>query len=152
METQAIHVVTLGPMRVARVYGFGASPEAIAGGRLTEWAGARGLLDGAHRIFGFNNPSPGPGSPNYGYEMWLEVGPDTVTEGGVEIQTFDGGRYGVMRCCGVDSIEASWVKLNAWRENAGYRLGQHQWLEEHIGPFPATPENLTLDLYIPLTE
>ena len=152
MEMQDVQLVGLRPMRVASVHGFGASPEGIAADKLAAWAGARGLLDGAHRIFGFNNPSPSPGSPNYGYELWIEVGPAVAADAEAEIRTFDGGRYGVMRCRGVGNIEASWARLNTWRESAGYRLGRHQWLEEHIGPFPAAPDDLTLDLYIPLAE
>lgn len=150
MAMQDVRIITLAAMRVASFHAFGSSPEHMAGAKLAAWAGPRGLLDGSHRIFGFNNPNPSPGSPNYGYEFWLEIGPEVEADGEVEVKEFGGGRYGVLRCQGVANIEASWAALNAWRENAGYRMGRRQWLEEHIGAFPAGDETLVLDLYIPL--
>jgi hypothetical protein len=75
MNTQTMQIVKLEPLRVASAWAFGPQPEGAAWEILQTWAQARGLLHDGARIFGFNNPSPAPGSPNYGYEYWLEVGP-----------------------------------------------------------------------------
>ena len=90
MNTLDVRLVTLAPMRVASFYGFGPSPELVAWEKLMAWSRPKGLLDGPTRarIFGFNNPNPSAGSPNYGYEFWIEVGPeetvDAEDEGGGE--------------------------------------------------------------------
>jgi hypothetical protein len=88
-----IRRVTLPAMRMASVHGFGQGPELRAWEKLEAWAGPKGYLDDreAHPIFGFNNPNPSPGSPNYGYEFWMKVGPEEEPEGDVRIVDFDGG-------------------------------------------------------------
>jgi hypothetical protein len=45
------------------------------------WAEAHNLLGKPHRLFGYNNPDPSPGSPNYGYDVWLTVDESTQAEG-----------------------------------------------------------------------
>jgi hypothetical protein len=78
MSQLDVRVVKLEPMRVACAYGFGKEPEAIAASKLDAWAKPRGFLDDLerHPTFGFDNPGPSPSSPNYGYELWMKVGPD----------------------------------------------------------------------------
>jgi hypothetical protein len=53
-----------------------------------------------YRTFGFNNPDPSPGSPNYGYEIWLGVGPDVEESPPIEIKQVVLGKYAVTRCVG----------------------------------------------------
>jgi DNA gyrase inhibitor GyrI len=141
-------------MRVASVHGFGESPESQAWDKLIAWAGPKGLLDDVekHRIFGFDNPNPSPGSPNYGYEFWIVVDPDVEPDGDVRIVGFRGGLYAVARCEGLGNIGRVWQDLVGWREDSKYRGGSHQWLEEHIGPVEASqdPDALVLDLYLPI--
>ena len=150
MSELEVRIVMLEPMRVASVHGFGPSPERVAWDKLVAWARPRGLLDGRHRIFGFNNPNPSPGSPNYGYEFWLAVGPDVEPEGDVRVREFAGGRYAVTRCQGVDNITPTWQRLVAWLAGSAYGHAGHQWLEEHIGAADVPPEQLALDLYAPI--
>lgn len=154
MNTLDVRIVTLDPMRVASVLGFGPSPEAAAWQKLAAWAGPRGLLaePDRPRIFGFNNPSPSPASPNYGYEFWIVVGPDVQAEGDVRIKQFDGGLYAVTRCQGVDNITPTWKQLVAWLAASAYRQAHHQWLEEHISTVDVAPNELTLDLYAPIAQ
>ena len=66
MSELDVRIVELEPMRVASFHAFGESPELKASKKLVDWAKPKGLLDakGTHRIFGFNNPDPSPGSPN----------------------------------------------------------------------------------------
>jgi DNA gyrase inhibitor GyrI len=158
MSELQVSIVKLEPMRVASVQGFGAEPEAEAHQKLEAWAGARGYLDDLahHRVFGFNNPSPTPGSPNYGYELWITVGPEVEAEGDARIIEFGGGLYAVTRMVSIDdpyeSIPDTWKKLYQWMENSKYRMGTHQWMEEHLR-LPETPAgNWSLDLYLPIVE
>jgi DNA gyrase inhibitor GyrI len=155
MSEQEVRIVGLEPMLVASVQGFGESPERLAWGRLMDWAGARGLLAGGagRRIFGFNNPDPSPGSPNYGYEFWLEVEPGTEPEGEAILKQVPGGLYAVRRCRGVSNIGQGWQRLAAWCEDSPYGMGSHQWLEEHLSPPREIVEDeLLLDLYCPIVE
>lgn len=152
-----VRIVKLEPMRVASVWGFGKEPESIAFTKLDAWAGPKGLRDDPqkHRIFGFNNPDPFPGSPNYGFEIWIEVGPDVEPEGDVRIGGFDGGLYAVTRCevpAGqYDVIGATWKKLVTWREDSQYKCGHYQWLEHSISTDSPGIE-FVLDLYLPIAK
>ncbi len=152
MNTLDVRIVTLAPMRVASVLGFGPSPEMAAWQKLAGWAGPRGLLQPDRpRIFGFNNPNPTPASPNYGYEFWIEVGPEVESDAQVEVKEFDGGLYAVTRCQGVETIGDTWKQLVAWLAASPYRQAYHQWLEEHITVNMA-PDELILDLYAPIAQ
>lgn len=158
MNTLDVRLVTLAPMRVASFYGFGPSPEFVAWEKLMAWSRPNGLLDGPAqaRIFGFNNPNPSAGSPNYGYEFWIEVDPQRKFEVGekadVKILDFDGGRYAVTRCQGVEAIPATWQSLVHWLADSSHQPGSHQWLEEHLGPVDAPAEEWVFDLYAPIAE
>lgn len=150
-----VRIIELPPMRVASVLGFGAEPEMLAWNKLLAWAGPRSLLKAqpAPRIFGFNNPSPTPGSPNYGYEFWLTVGAEVASDGSVTVKEFPGGLYAVTRCKGVETIYNTWQRFVAWLETSPYKHAQHQWLEEHISSDPdMKPETLVLDLYMPVKQ
>lgn len=152
MDSLDVRIVPLAPMRVASVHAFGSSPEHMAWEKLKAWAAPRGLFDNTARgrIFGFNNPNPSEGSPNYGYEFWLVVGPEVVVDGEATEKAFEGGLYAVTRCPLVgDVIPQYWERLGAWLETSHYRMGSHQWLEEHIGAVDH-PDQASLDLYLPL--
>ena len=158
MSELNVQIVKLEPMRVASAYGFGSSPEMVAWQNLVAWAKPKGFLDDPenHRIFGFNNPDPSPGSPNYGYEFWMEVGPDVapggVPEGEIRVQDFAGGLYAVTGCVGVETITATWKALVEWVAGSRYGNGRHQWLEQHLSPDGTPPDALKLDLFLPITE
>jgi DNA gyrase inhibitor GyrI len=156
MSELDVRIVKLEPIRVASFHAFSATPEHDAIRKLIAWAQPRGMLDGTacQRIFGFNNPDPSPGSPNYGYEFWITVGSDVQPEGEVKIKEFSGGLYAVTRCEVKDpykDIPETWQRLVAWCEDSKYRMAHHQWLEEHIGPADQ-PADLVLDLYLPIAE
>jgi DNA gyrase inhibitor GyrI len=154
-----VRIVELEPMRVASVYGFGASPEEQAWGKLMNWSKPKGLLQNPeqHRIFGFNNPNPSAGSPNYGYEFWIAVGPEAEPEGEVRILDFSGGLYAVTRCelAGKgpgEIIPATWKQLVEWLGKSKYKHAKHQWLEEHFVALDKPEEITHLDLYAPIAE
>jgi len=163
MNESKVRIVKLEKIHVASVHGFGKEPENQAWSKLVAWAKPKGYLNDLknHRIFGYNNPNPSPGSPNYGYEFWIVVGEDEKAEGEVEIKDFEGGLYAVSRCVVTgdpgNEIPASWQKLVLWRENSPYRGANHQWLEEHISPegeegIETPAGKFVLDLYLPIAE
>ena len=158
-----VHLVRLEKLRVASLHGFGTEPELQAWEKLADFSGAKGYLKDLqhHRIFGFNNPDPTPGSPNYGYELWISVDPEVVAEGEVEIKEFLGGLYAVRRCEAsgdpYEVIPAAWQQLVVWREQSPYQPGSQQWLEEFLRPdgkglVETAAGAWILDLYLPLAE
>jgi DNA gyrase inhibitor GyrI len=157
-DTIEVRIVKLEPLHVAAALGYGESPEGLAWGKILAWAGEKGLLVDihAHRFFGFNNPSPSAGSPNYGYEQWITVGPEYQPEGEIQVKDFAGGLYAVTRCVGVENIFPTWQKLVAWHENSPYRHAHHQWLEEALNPEESLEggdiQRAAFDLYMPVME
>ncbi len=154
MNALDVKIVELPAMRVVSVHAFGSEPEPKAWKKLQAWAKTHDMEapSPGHRVFGFNNPNPSPGSPNYGYEFWVQVGPEIEAGDDATIKEFSGGRYAVTRCVGVEQIVATWKQLVAWRENSLYRYGDHQWLEEHISMGENPDDTLVLDLYMPIKE
>jgi len=154
MDELEVRIDRLAARRVASVHGFGASPENMAWGKLVAWAEPRGLMADLerHRIYGFNNPSPTPGSPNYGYEFWIDVDSAVPlgTDGEATIKDVEGGLYAVTRFEGPgETMGPVWQRLAVWGENSRYRMGRHQWLEKHI---QASGDWLVLDLMLPIEE
>jgi effector-binding domain-containing protein len=142
------------PMRVASALGFGQTPEELAWNRILAFAEAKGIDTTKARFFGFNNPDPSPGSPNYGYEQWMTVGPDLEGEGEVEIKEIPARRYAVTRCEGLDTIGQDWKNLVTWFEDSPYKKPPHfyECLEELLTPPGAPYEEYVFDLYLPITE
>ena len=160
MENLEVRIVRLEPAQVAYSLGFGPSPEAEAWNTLLSWAGQAGLLKeaGARRFFGFNNPDPTPGSPNYGYEQWMTLSEPVQPGEGVKVKEAPGGLYAVARCRGTENIFAAWQGLVAWIEQSPYQHTPGQCLEECLNPElllageeePAF-DQLVFDLYSPVT-
>jgi DNA gyrase inhibitor GyrI len=146
------HIIRLEPFHVASALGYGLSPERESHEKLLSWAEGRGLLADRQslRFFGFNNPGPSVGSPNYGYEFWMTVGPEVQPDGDIMVKDFEGGLYAMVRCQGAENIGPTWEKLVAWLETSPYTLGQHQWLEEHLAFQDVPDDQLLLDLYMPI--
>jgi AraC family transcriptional regulator len=153
MSELDVKIVRLEPIRVICFNGFGEGPEGLALEKLFNWAKAN---EKKGRVFGYNNPNPAPGSPNYGYDAWMVVDESVRADSEARIIDFPGGLYAVVRCPVTnpgEDIPVTWQKLVHWRENSRYREAAHQWLEEHIDPKNAAGgENFTLDLYLPIKE
>ena len=154
MSDMDVRIVKLEPMRVASAHAHSASPEGEAFDKLASWAKPKGLTDDlkTHRIFGFNNPNPSAGSPNYGYEFWMVVDQDVEPEGEIAAKDFAGGLYAVTRVTGVQNIHNKWQELVAWLEDSKYSGASHQWLEEHLSPLGTAFDDQILDLYAPIAE
>ncbi len=143
----------LPPMRVAAFHAMGEAPEGPAQEKLSAWAREKGLLNLPERprTFGYNKPDPTPGNPVYGYEFIINVGPEVESDDRVEVREFPGGKYAVTQCKGVQNIGPTWKKLVDWRKSAGIECGNHQYLEEHVGIAGESDDELTLDLFLPVT-
>jgi DNA gyrase inhibitor GyrI len=116
-----------------------------------------GRLEKHYRLFGYNNPDPTPGSPNYGYDVWLTVDESVKPDGETRIIEFSGGLYAVTRCevkHPWEDIPGTWQRLFKWMQGSKYHQGRHQWLEEQLGPLEEIDGRLpfTLDLYLPIGE
>lgn len=157
MSELDVRIVKLEPMRVASATGFGPSPEELAWQKILAYAGQQGLLaePEKRRFFGFNNPSPSAGSPNYGYEQWITVDADTPAAAGVQIKDFEGGTYAVTRC-NLTNIFEQWQALVRWAESSRYTVSHKLCLEEAITPpydgIPQELDQVILDLYLPVVE
>lgn len=156
MNELTVRIVRLEPLRVACVNGFGASPEGEAWSKLKTWAEAKGLLKDyeTRRYFGYNNPNPTPGSPNYGYDQWMTVGPEMMSEGEIKVFDFHGGLYAVTRT-GLDKIGENWMRLVAWVDASPYQVLHTTCLEECLTPAAAMKgdmDAMLLDLYLPIAE
>ena len=78
MTDLTVEMRDLDEMVVVRGSGFGVEPEPLAWNLIFEFAALHGfdMVSGEHRFFGFNNPNPSPGIPEYGYEQWMTIPPD----------------------------------------------------------------------------
>jgi DNA gyrase inhibitor GyrI len=157
MSELDVRIVKLEPMRVASATGFGSSPEELAWQKILSWAEEQGLLQerDKRRFFGFNNPNPSAGSPNYGYEQWITVEPETQAGDGVKIMDFPGGLFAVTRC-NLTNIGEKWEALVKWCAGSRYTISHKQCLEEALTPpfegIPQEMEQIILDLYLPVVE
>ena len=157
MTTLDVQIVKLQPIRVASAYGFGEQPEDRAWQKLVAWAKPRGFLEDftARPVFGFNNPYPTAKTPRYGYEFWVQVGPDIEPEGDIRIYEFFGGPYAVARCEAKGhpekNIPETWQRLAAWCKNNNHHMGHHHALEKFL-TCPDNVNQLVMDLYCPILQ
>lgn len=150
----AVRIERLVPMHVAWVRAFGRSPEQAAWGLLSGWAKPAGLLDDPinHPVFGFNNPPPATDTPEYGYEFWVAVDPETRPPEGIGVKDVEGGVYAVTSCRLGPEMTQSWKALLRW-----VHTSQHTWrrnaheLERVRNPL-ASPDGVVVDLYLPVEE
>jgi DNA gyrase inhibitor GyrI len=150
-----VRIVHLERMLMASSYGFGSSPELIAHQKMADFLKSKGMLEGygsRYRHFGFNNPDPTPGSPNYGYEVLVTVGPEVEPDGDIRIIDFPGGLYAVTRLVGVEKIGETWGELMKWRERSAYKEAHHQYLENLFKPMESNFDKFIFDLYLPIAE
>jgi DNA gyrase inhibitor GyrI len=154
-----VRIVTLPPMRAVCINGFGKSPELQAWDKLAVWAKERNMnmWDKSHRLFGYDNPEPSPGSPNYGYDVWMTVDESVQAEGEARIIDFPGGLYAVTRIDAGpqgEGIFERWQELAAWVEHSKYRpeYCRRICLEESLPVKARIEGGFTLDLFEPITE
>jgi DNA gyrase inhibitor GyrI len=149
-----VRIVDLPPMRVVSALGYGKEPELQAWGLIESFARTHeiDLWSGAHRFFGFNNPNPSPGSPDYGYEQWMTLEEGIEPEAPLEVKAIPGGKYAVTTCEGLQNITETWREFVRWFEDSGYRWGPNceECLEELKTPLGSPIEEWVFDLYLPI--
>lgn len=154
MSELEVRIVEMEPMRVATAHGFGESPEEVAVQKMLDFMESKELDFGDVKWFGFNNPDPAPGSSNYGYDVWVTVGPDVEGDGEITIKEIPARRYAVARCEGLSNIGQVWRQLVLWFEDSPYKKPPH-WKEclENLLTHPRTPyEEFVFDLHLPIAE
>jgi effector-binding domain-containing protein len=154
MKDLEVRIVQMEPMRVAVAHGYGETPELIAMDKMLAFLASRGLEFEDVRWFGFNNPNPSPGSPNYGYDVWATVGPDVEGEGDIVIREIPARRYAVTRFKDLNNIGEVWKQLVLWFEDSPYKKPAY-WHEclENLLVHPDTPyEEYVFDLYLPIAD
>ena len=157
-DENGIRVVEVPAMSVASFHAFGPSPEHLAFEKMKTWLEARGVTRGSPpaRVFGFNNPSPSTGTPNYGYEFWVELRAGTplaeaASQGDVVVKVFAGGKYAGLHHTGTgETIPETWKRLVRLAATAGHGHAGHQWLEEHYLDLSSRSEILSLDCLAPI--
>ncbi|MCK4266837.1 MAG: effector binding domain-containing protein [Thermoplasmata archaeon] len=117
------------------------------------WAKPLGIFHNpANRLFGFDNPYPSPGNPEYGYEVWIQVDDDFIGED-VTVKEFPGGDYAVARVevprGKFEVITEAWKELVEWQKKSGYPCAENICLEESIRTDRKELEFI-LDLYLPI--
>jgi len=144
-----VQFIKLPAFRAASAIGFGEQPETEAWRKIFAWMKTQGLLDDikSRRFFGFNNPNPSPGSPNYGYEQWVTIPEGPRAEGDVKTIDFPGGYFAVTEC-ELLNIGEKWGELVNWQAGSKYRMAQNQCLEECLTPkiLLDAPEDQPFDL------
>jgi AraC family transcriptional regulator len=143
-----IWTTEIGPCRVAYYRAVSKNPETDAWRVLNSWAEGNSV-PGTHRRFGFDNPGPSSGKPDYGYEVWIVVGDEVKESEEIRIKDFEGGQYAVLRTNLAD-IGQNWQRLVQWVRSSRFNAAPGQCLEESLSP-PGTPEDsLILNLYLPI--
>lgn len=154
MSEFTVEIRDLDEMTVVSALGFGKEPELEAWDSIARFADEMGInvTDGSHRFFGFNNPHPSPGSPEYGYEQWITIDPSIEVKEPLVKKVIPAGRYAVTRFRGLQHITDSWRNLFGWFEES--RLGPgpatDESLEELRSPISLPVEEWEFDLYLPV--
>lgn len=155
MSNLQVRIETLPKMRMISAYGFGAAPEEMAMKKMAAFMEEKGLLEGygtTYPHYGFNNPSPSAGSPNYGYEIWVAVPAGVQPCGDLKEVQFGGGLYAVTRFENLEAIGSVWQALVQWREASPYQAAHHQWLERLFNPLEPDLSKRVFELYLPIRE
>ena len=115
-------------MRVASYLYVGEHPEDGAYDGLFKWIARKNLFSSGRqtRFFGFNNPNPTEGNPVYGFEVWVTVTGDVVSDEVITVKDALGGAYALVRTEGIDS---AWEFIHEYSYEYD---GERQWLEEHF--------------------
>lgn len=156
MSDIKVEMRELEPMVVVSALGFGTEPELEAWDLIFEFAKKNGIdvMSGEHRFFGFNNPNPSPGSPNYGYEQWMTIDPGMEVEAPLTRKEIPAGRFAVTHFKGLQHITDTWRSFVGWFEESGLQPGPgcEQCYEELLTLGPVPMEEWEFDLYLPVAQ
>lgn len=156
MTDLTVEMRDLDEMVVVSGRGFGLEPEPPAWDLIFEFAALHGLEvgSGEHRFFGFNNPNPTPGIPEYGYEQWMTISADLEVDpdGPVVRKVIPAGRFAVTRFKGLSRITETWREFVGWYEESGLEPGAdwQECYEEMLNPVEQSPDEWEFELYLPV--
>jgi effector-binding domain-containing protein len=156
MTDLTVEMRDLDEMVVVSGTGFGVEPEPLAWDLIFEFAARQGfdVESGDHRFFGFNNPNPSPGIPEYGYEQWMTIPANLEVDldGPVTRKTIPAGTFAVTRFKGLQQITETWREFLQWFEESGLSRGDNweQCYEEMLNPGEASPDEWEFELYLPV--
>jgi DNA gyrase inhibitor GyrI len=154
MSEFSIRIEQLPPLRVAVFRGFSKTPELEAHAQAVAFAQEKGLVDKDNRIktFGFNNPAPWVTSGDeYGYELWVVVGPDVEVPPFVMVKEYPGAKCVVTSIEQLAEIGAAWEYLYNWvKSSKEYEYAHMNGLEEVISPLGTPEEEFAFNLYLPV--
>lgn len=139
-------------MRVASVRVKSASPEIDSWRKLRAWAESKDWPGGleSRPVFGYTSQPPQKDEREYGYEFWIEIGPEAEVGGEVKERRFEGGWYAVTTHRGPPTPEV-WKGLWDWVQASPYRWRKTHELERPRNPWAPETE-LVFDLYLPIEE
>jgi DNA gyrase inhibitor GyrI len=153
---EEVRIVTLDNMRVASIRTISVSPESDGWSKLKPWAMEKGIFDDAEKylIFGFDNPGPHEKDEanRYGYEHWIKIDDTIIVDGEFAICEIPSQKYAVLRCKGVVNIGKKWKELVSWRSKSKYEHECANCVEKIVNRHAMGPDDLVLDLYLPIKE
>lgn len=115
-------------IKVACYSVFSESPEEEAISKIEYCAKVNGIK--GYRTFGYDISDSN--KKIYGYEACIILSEsDEINSKNIKIKTLQGGLFAVT-CVNVQNIRLAWKNFVNWLEISPYKLGPHQWLEEHI--------------------
>ena len=127
-----VRIVRLPAMTVAAYCAVSATPEIDCAKVFDPFVLDNGLhKKSGFRSFGFNNPEPTEGSPEYGYETWVTIPEDFNVPTSFTKKQFDGGLFASVSAT-LNEIGERWTQLYNWcKSSEKYDFDfSVQWLEE----------------------
>lgn len=154
MKEFEIRIEELRPMQVAVFRGYGKKPELEAHALATAFAQEKGLIkqDNTLNTFGFNKPAPWVTSDEeYGYEIWVVVGPEVEVPAYVMRKEFPGSLCAVTSIDKLADIGQAWEYLYKWvQDNHAYEYAHMEGLKQVLSPLGTKEEDLAFNLYLPV--
>lgn len=156
VRTMEVRIEKVPASRVAFVRHIGPYHEVGATwGRLMSWAGMKGMLGPATRIFGLCYSDPDVTPPEKAqYDACLVVGPNVQPEGDIGVQDVEGGEFAVAVHKGSYQKlgETYGMLCGQWLPTSGRQLGPPPCIERYINnPQTAAEDDLITEVCIRLT-
>ena len=150
-----VRIEEVKPMRVAFVRHIGPYEKCEkAWGELCAWAGPKGLLGPKSTFIGicYDDPEVTP-AEKIRYDACVNVGTDIEGEGPVGIQTIEGGQYAIFTHRGplTNLIKTYQQIFGEWAPSSGRVIKTGPSFEVYLNdPHRTPPEEITVDIYVPL--
>ncbi len=162
-----VRIVYLPPATVASAHHIGDEPEHYTSGMMAAFVREAGLpkCKPDVRSFGFNHPNPVDETNYHGYEVWVTIPEDMEVPAPLTKKHFPGGLYAAHMIPIGNFNEWEWLFDWVGRSDTYEFAGDmqdsehmHGLLEEHLNYYNhihlenVEPENLQLDLLLPIRE